>query len=81
MGIITETAEYYSESARMLTDGELEALAKSELEKKKNEELKNCEILNENITVEKDDGGCVITDSYSCIRNIAVQTEILFDNQ
>lgn len=81
LGMITETAEYYSESTRMLTDGELETLAKSELEKKKSEQLKNCEILNENITVEKDDSGCVITDSYSCIRDIAVQTEILFDTQ
>ncbi len=80
-GIITQTADYYNTETDILSDEALEELAKSELEKKKEQELKNCEILTENINVEINENDCVITGRYSYIQDIGEETEILFNDE
>lgn len=79
LGIITEEARYYDPEIRSLDDGELEKLARASLESKKEEELKNFEILTEKVDIDINDDGCVITGKYSCIADIGEESEILFD--
>ena len=80
-GIITETSDYYLTETDVLSDEALEELARSELEKKKEQELKDCEILTESIDVEMNENDCVITGHYSYIQDIGEETEILFNDE
>lgn len=61
-----------------ISDAELETLAKSELEKKKKEELAGCEILSEDVRIDMRDDGCTITGKYKYIQDIGEETELLF---
>lgn len=79
IGMISEKADYFETETNPLNDEALEALARAELEKKKNQELADCEILSEDIKIDMNEGGCSIIGRYSCVQNIAQETEILFD--
>ena len=81
LGIITEKAEYYKTEERLISDNELEALAKSALEKEKKERFANCEILSEKVEIKTNDDGCVLTARYSCVADIGEESEILFDGK
>lgn len=81
VGIITDKAKYYDSQTVLLSDGELEALARVELEKRKNEEIGDTELLSENITVQMNEDDCAITGEYSYITDIGEETEILFEEQ
>ncbi len=79
LGIITEKDDYFEIKTNPLSDDALEALARAELEKKKNQDLAACEILSEEVDVSVNENGCTITGKYTCIQDIAQETEILFD--
>lgn len=79
----TETAEcnYYSVESKTLSDAELEQLAASELEKLKNEKLKNAQIISENVDINTEGSVCIITGTYNSVKNIGRETEILFEEE
>lgn len=79
IGIIKNHCDYFETQTVSISDSELEALAKSELEKKKKDELGECEILSEDIKFEMKEDGCTITGKYKCIQDIGRETELLFD--
>lgn len=79
IGMITEKADYFETKTNPLNDEALKTLARAELEKKKTQELAECEILSEDINIDVNESGCTITGKYSCIQDIAQETEILFD--
>lgn len=81
IGFTTDTVRHYYVKTNVLTDEELEALARAELEKKKSAELDGCEILAEDIQIEITDADCVITANYNYICDIGIESEILFDEQ
>lgn len=81
IGIFTEKCDYYIESKETLTDEALEALATGELENRKAEELKNCEILSENIELETDESTCTVRAQYSLLEDIAEEYEIIFSDE
>lgn len=81
VGIISEKRKYYDPKTVFLSEAEAETLARSELEKMKNEELADCEILFENISVEMLDDTCNITGKFTYIADIGEETEILFDGE
>lgn len=80
VGIETAKCSYYSVESKTLSDAELEELSKNELERVKNEKLKNAEIISENIDVQLENHVCRITGSYNLVKNIGQETEILFDD-
>ena len=79
VGIIKNHLDYFKTETVSISDKELEALAKSELEKKKEEEFKDCEILSEKVSVNMTEDGCTITGKYKYIQDIGEETELLFD--
>lgn len=79
IGMIKNHCDYFKTETVAASDEALETLAKSELEKKKNEELKDCEILSEEVNVDMQKEGCIITGKYKCIQDIGEETELLFD--
>lgn len=81
IGIITEYDNYYEIESKTLSDSELEELAKSELEKRKAEELSDSEILSEDVKLDTGESGCLIKGSYCFIEDIAQEKEILIDEQ
>lgn len=81
IGIITDKADYYETKTVPISDEALETLARAELEKQKEKELDGCEILSENVETEMNENGCVIKGRYSVIKDIAEETEILFDDE
>lgn len=78
VGIIKNHCDYFETQTVSISDAELEALAKSELEKKKKDELGECEILSEDIKMDMKEDGCTITGKYKYIQDIGRETEILF---
>ncbi len=80
IGIYTEKCTYYSERTRMVSDSELEALAREELEKRKSEQFALCEILGESIAFSADENGGALTADYSLLEDIGVETEIAINN-
>lgn len=80
IGIFTETRSYYSTQKEKITDEELEKLAQAELENRKKDELKNCEILGENIDTEISENGILLTASYSLLEDIGEEKEIIFSS-
>ncbi len=78
IGIIKNHCDYFETQTVSISDAELEALAKSELEKKKKDELGECEILSEDINIDMKENGCTITGKYKCIQDIGRETELLF---
>lgn len=81
VGIITDTVKYYNSQTILLSDGELETLARAELEKRKNGELGETELISENISVQMNEDDCNITGKYSYIKDIGVEAEILFEDE
>ncbi|MDE6111671.1 MAG: sporulation protein YqfD, partial [Eubacterium sp.] len=79
IGIIKNHYNYFKTQTVSISDTELEALAKSELEKKKAEELRDAEILSEDIRIDMKEDGCTITGKYKSIQDIGEETELLFD--
>lgn len=80
VGIITNKAKYYHSQTILLSDSELEALARSELEKRKKGEIGETELISENVSVQMNEDDCNITGKYSYIKDIGKETEILFEN-
>ena len=80
-GIISEKLRYYNSKTVLLSEEEAEILARSELEKAKNAQLADCEILSENVSVEMTEDSCNITGEYSYITDIGEESEILFEDQ
>lgn len=78
IGIIKNHCDYFKTQTVSISDAELETLAKSELEKKKKEELAGCEILSEDVRIDMRDDGCTITGKYKYIQDIGEETELLF---
>lgn len=78
IGIINSHYDYFKTQTVSISDSELEALAKSELEKKKSEELGNAEVLSEDIKIDMREDGCTITGKYKSIQDIGEETELLF---
>lgn len=81
IGIFTEKRSYYSTEKESASDEALETLAAAQLEERKKEELKNCEILGENIDTEITQSGITITASYSLLEDIGEEKEIIFSNE
>ena len=81
VGIITDKAKYYDSQTVLLSDSELEALAKAELEKRKNSEIGELEILSEKVSVQMNEDDCNITGKYIYIKDIGEETEILFEDE
>lgn len=81
VGIITDTAKYYNSQTILLSDGELETLARAELEKRKNGEFGELELISENVSVQMNEDDCNITGKYSYIKDIGVEAEILFEDE
>ena len=79
VGIIKNHSDYFKTETVSISDKELEALAKAELEKKKKEEFKDCEILSEKVSIDMTEDGCTITGKYKYIQDIGEETELLFD--
>ena len=80
VGIITDKAKYYNSQTVLLSDSELETLARSELEKRKNGEIGEPEIVSENVSVQMNEDDCNITGQYSYIKDIGEEAEILFED-
>lgn len=80
IGIYTEKCTYYSERTRMLSDSELEALAREELEKRKTVQFASCEILGESLDFSADENGGVLTADYSLLEDIGEEAEITVNN-
>lgn len=78
IGVIKNHCDYFKMQTVSISDAQLEMLAKSELEKKKEEELGGCEILSEDIKMDMRDDGCTITGKYKSIQDIGTETELLF---
>lgn len=81
VGIITEKARYYDSQTILLSDAELETLARAELEKRKAEEIGENEIISENVSVQINEDDCGITGEYVYITDIGKESEILFEEQ
>ena len=64
----------------MLSDSELEALAREELEKRKTEQFASCEILGESLDFSADENGGVLTADYSLLEDIGEEAEITVNN-
>lgn len=80
-GMITEREDYFITETNPLSNESLETLARAELEKEKEKRFDGCEILSEDIKIDMAENGCTVTGSYTVIRDIAVETEILFDEE
>lgn len=80
IGIIKEKYDYFKPEKKTLNDEELEALARQELERKKEQELAECEIISEDIKISSDENGCTLTAEYSVLEDIAQETEIKIIN-
>ncbi len=80
IGVYTEKCTYYSKCTRRLSDSELEALAREELEKRKSEQFASCEILGESIEFSADENGGALSAEYSLLEDIGVETEIAINN-
>lgn len=76
IAVITEKENYYKIDSKTLDDNELLELAKSELEKRKNDELQNCNILTENVSYDMGADSCKITGNYTFIEDIGKESEI-----
>lgn len=76
---VTREKNYYKIEARTLSDTELEALAKSELERRKATQLKDCNILSESVDISVGSDSCLITGSYAYIADIGKEAEIQID--
>lgn len=76
IAVITETENYYEIESKTLEDDELFELAKSELEKRKNEELKDCNIVNEKVSYDLGADSCKIIGNYTFIEDIGKEVEI-----
>ncbi|MCH5316780.1 MAG: sporulation protein YqfD [Eubacterium sp.] len=81
VGIITEKSRYYISQTLLLSDSELEILARAELEKRKTEELGDLELISEKVSLQMNEDDCNITGKYSYIKDIGEETEILFEEQ
>ncbi len=81
LGVVKQHCRYYVAKENLLTDDELETLAKSELERKKAQELADCEILNEAISIETGEDSCLITADYALLEDIAQEYVIAFENE
>lgn len=81
VGIIKRHCDYFKTQTVSISDKELEALAKSELEKKKKAELQDCKILSEKVNLDIREDGCTITGKYKYIQDIGEETELLFDKK
>lgn len=79
VGIIKEHYDYFKTETVEISDEALEKLAKAELEKKKEEQLQDAEILSEDIKIDMRKDGCTITGKYKYIQDIGEETEVLFD--
>ncbi len=79
IGTEIQKRSYYKAESKALSDSELEELSKNELERVKSEKLKGAEIISENIDVQLEENVCRITGTYNTVKNIGVETEILFD--
>lgn len=80
IGVKTKKREYYTVTSNRLSDEALQELSQSELEKLKEKEFKDAEIISENIDFEMLDNVCVITGSYNIVKNIGIEQEILFED-
>lgn len=76
IAVITKTEHYYEIEKKMLTDEELEALAKSELERRADKKLFNCKIISQNVELKTDEIGCMIIGSYKYIADIGREIKI-----
>lgn len=76
IAIVTEKENYYKIESKTLEDDELLELAKSEFEKRKNSELKDCNILTEKVTEDLGADSCKIVGNYSYIEDIGKEFEI-----
>lgn len=77
---VKRTEKYYEIDSKTLTDEELESLAKSELNKRKQKELENANILTEKVTLSTSDDGCLITGEYVFIEDIGKESEIKIED-
>ena len=80
IGVFKENYDYFTPEKKTLNDEELEALARQELERKKEQELAECEIISEDIKISSDENGCTLTAEYSVLEDIAQETEIKIIN-
>lgn len=78
---VTETKRYYEITDKLLTDGELEKLAISELSRRKETELSDCTIIDESVRMNTSESGCLITGKYSCIADIGKERAIQIDEK
>ena len=76
IAVIKETENYYEIESKTLEDNELLELAKRELEKRKNEELKDCNIVNEKVSYDLGADSCKIVGNYTFIEDIGKEVEI-----
>lgn len=76
IAVITEKENYYKTESKTLEDDELVELAKSELEKRKNNELENCNIITEKVSYDLGADSCKITGSYTFIKDIGKEFEL-----
>lgn len=81
IAVITRTENYYEINSKYLTDDELEALAKSELEKRKNNDLFDCKIISEEITTDIGADGCLISGKYVFIEDIGREVKLEIENE
>lgn len=81
IGTETVNCSYYHVTSKTLTDDELEQLSRSELEKAKNEKLKNAQIISEDVQVEMENHVCRITGTYNSVKDIGAETEILLEEE
>lgn len=81
IAIVSRTENYYEINSKFLSDEELEALAKSELEKRKSTQFKDCEIINESIALDTGEDGCLISGDYTFIADIGKEVPIEIENE
>lgn len=64
ISVTCDTEQYYQKTEYMLTDKELETLARHRLTQAKNEKFSGMQVVNEHITVTMNDQVCTITGAY-----------------
>ncbi len=81
IAIINEQENYYKIESKTLEDDELVELAKSELEKRKNDEFKDCNIVDEKVSYDLGVDSCKITGEYIFIEDIGEEVEIELNDE
>ena len=81
IGIITIKERRYEVKSRLLSDKELNDLAKKEIKKKLRDDFSDCEILKKKISISLGGDEALVKGELICLENIGEEAEIKIKNK